>query len=443
MMGAGRPPMFLPPGAMGGTPRGFPMGMLPRGPPPGFMGTPLPGRPMLGLTMTPRGLPPGMPAALLGGSARGVARPLFPPASAQRGPRPGQIAGAKFGTLMLTVNSGRDITPVDGAATATLDSYVVVRVGTMEQVTPTCAGGGTRPTFDAALTFDVRAEREVDVSFFFRRGVTGAGFDDVCVGRGRANFMPWIAAGSYQGEVELRDDRGALAGSLRVSSRFTRHAAPAGLNAAVAASPAAAAAQALVVAAAAPGAGLSSAPGVGPRDPQGRFTDKEIREAFLSFDLDKNDFVGAAEIRHVLVNIGENVTDEEVDEMIRMCDRDGDGQVSWEEFYRMVTGREPPAAGAEKGAEGGGSVASATSLAARNAKKTSLQAFVQDNGMNPERACGGAPLRKPRSPHPNHTPLLPLPPLSLTRPSPFPTRCSSQARLCEVQEAGPGWLGGA
>ncbi len=32
----------------------------------------------------------------------------------------------------------------------------------------------------------------------------------------------------------------------------------------------------------------------------------------MAFDLDHNNFVGAAEIRHVLVNIGENVTDEEV-----------------------------------------------------------------------------------------------------------------------------------
>ena len=53
--------------------------------------------------------------------------------------------------------------------------------------------------------------------------------------------------------------------------------------------------------------------------------------------------MGAAEIRHVLINIGEQVTDEEVDEMIRMVDKDGDGQVSWEEFYSMVTGgRKPP-----------------------------------------------------------------------------------------------------
>jgi len=42
-------------------------------------------------------------------------------------------------------------------------------------------------------------------------------------------------------------------------------------------------------------------------------------------------------------NCGIQVTDEEVDEMIRMVDTDGDGQVSWTEFYAMVTGgKQPP-----------------------------------------------------------------------------------------------------
>jgi Ca2+-binding EF-hand superfamily protein len=38
-----------------------------------------------------------------------------------------------------------------------------------------------------------------------------------------------------------------------------------------------------------------------------------------------NGFVGASEIRFVLDALGENVTDEEIDEMIRMIDADGDG----------------------------------------------------------------------------------------------------------------------
>merc|ERR1719487_2926464 len=106
--------------------------------------------------------------------------------------------------------------------------------------------------------------------------------------------------------------------------------------------------------------GPPGAPGVHeePRDPNGKFTDKEIKEAFEAFDLDHNSFVGAAEIRHVLINIGEQVTDEEVDEMIRMVDKDGDGQVAFEEFYEMVTGgKKPPpglGGGGRVGAEGGG-----------------------------------------------------------------------------------------
>lgn len=72
------------------------------------------------------------------------------------------------------------------------------------------------------------------------------------------------------------------------------------------------------------------------------FSDKEIKQAFDTFDLDNNRFVGAAEIRHIVKLIGEEVTDEEVDEMIRMCDTDGDGQVTFDEFYKLMTQPPPP-----------------------------------------------------------------------------------------------------
>jgi Ca2+-binding EF-hand superfamily protein len=38
-----------------------------------------------------------------------------------------------------------------------------------------------------------------------------------------------------------------------------------------------------------------------------------------------NGFIAAAEIRFVLDALGENATDEEIDEMRRMIDEDGDG----------------------------------------------------------------------------------------------------------------------
>ena len=37
-----------------------------------------------------------------------------------------------------------------------------------------------------------------------------------------------------------------------------------------------------------------------------------------------------------MTNLGEKLTDEEVDEMIREADVDGDGEVNYEEFVKMM-----------------------------------------------------------------------------------------------------------
>ncbi|CAK9195211.1 unnamed protein product [Sphagnum troendelagicum] len=65
-------------------------------------------------------------------------------------------------------------------------------------------------------------------------------------------------------------------------------------------------------------------------------SEEELKEAFKVFDKDQNGFISAAELRHVMTNLGEKLTDEEVDEMIREADLDGNGQVDYDEFVKMM-----------------------------------------------------------------------------------------------------------
>ncbi|XP_071724660.1 calmodulin-7-like isoform X2 [Rutidosis leptorrhynchoides] len=65
-------------------------------------------------------------------------------------------------------------------------------------------------------------------------------------------------------------------------------------------------------------------------------SEEELKEAFRVFDKDQNGFISAAELRHVMTNLGEKLTDEEVGEMIREADVDGDGQINYEEFVKVM-----------------------------------------------------------------------------------------------------------
>ena len=65
--------------------------------------------------------------------------------------------------------------------------------------------------------------------------------------------------------------------------------------------------------------------------------EEEIREVFRVFDRDGNGFVTPSELRCVLCNIGEKLSDEEIEEMINDADMDGDGSINYEEFVKMMT----------------------------------------------------------------------------------------------------------
>ncbi|KAH7963313.1 hypothetical protein HPB52_020536 [Rhipicephalus sanguineus] len=66
-------------------------------------------------------------------------------------------------------------------------------------------------------------------------------------------------------------------------------------------------------------------------------TEEETRKLFKLFDRDRNGFITADELRHFMAALGEQLTDEQVDEMIREADMDGDVQISYDEFSALVT----------------------------------------------------------------------------------------------------------
>ncbi|KAK1441811.1 EF-hand like protein [Babesia gibsoni] len=65
-------------------------------------------------------------------------------------------------------------------------------------------------------------------------------------------------------------------------------------------------------------------------------TEEELVQAFKVFDRDGNGFISAQELRHVMTNLGEKLTNEEVEEMLREADVDGDGKINYEEFVKLM-----------------------------------------------------------------------------------------------------------
>ena len=56
------------------------------------------------------------------------------------------------------------------------------------------------------------------------------------------------------------------------------------------------------------------------------------------FDKDGDGKISSTELKQVMANLGEKLTDDEIEEMIREADADGDGEVDYEEFVKMMGG---------------------------------------------------------------------------------------------------------
>lgn len=64
-------------------------------------------------------------------------------------------------------------------------------------------------------------------------------------------------------------------------------------------------------------------------------TEAELKAAFQVFDRDGSGTISAEELRNVMKSLGENLTDDQIDEMIREADKDGDGSIDCEFLFSL------------------------------------------------------------------------------------------------------------
>ena len=48
------------------------------------------------------------------------------------------------------------------------------------------------------------------------------------------------------------------------------------------------------------------------------------------FDKDEDGFLSVAELRHIMTSMGDKMTNDEVDDMVREADRDGKGKINYD-----------------------------------------------------------------------------------------------------------------
>jgi Ca2+-binding EF-hand superfamily protein len=70
-------------------------------------------------------------------------------------------------------------------------------------------------------------------------------------------------------------------------------------------------------------------------------SEEELKDIFMIFDRENKGVISPAQIKYVLRCLQENLTDEEIDDVVFEGDKDGDGLLSFEEFLGIMHAKEP------------------------------------------------------------------------------------------------------
>ena len=65
--------------------------------------------------------------------------------------------------------------------------------------------------------------------------------------------------------------------------------------------------------------------------------DDELRHVFAIFDKNGDGYLSHDEVKDAMLKLGEEFTDNEIEDLIRTADLDQDGEVNYREFKRFIS----------------------------------------------------------------------------------------------------------
>lgn len=181
-----------------------------------------------------------------------------------------------FGILTINIVKGKNLKAGYGPL-GKANPFVNIKIGERECKSSPAYQEGRNPEWGQSYDFEITTEKEIELEVFDEQEA-GHYFS---MGRAKSGILDWMAQGQYDGSIDLLNKQGHKCGELIVKTEFRRNKS-------------------------------ANTPKDSKQDNQNNYSDDDILDAFRTFDLDKNNYIGAAELRHILLCIGERVTDEEV-----------------------------------------------------------------------------------------------------------------------------------